>query len=328
MKELFRVPGPLLSLVLAAAALGLGPLFAITAAAPAGDQEGDYVKDVEGWRNAHEERYTQEYVPLAGLFALTPGANTVGSETYSNVLLPKRAPAKVGVIMLQRDGRLFFQPNWSGAALLNGKRLTGPVPLKSDAKGEPDELVIPPNASPGAVDPKTAMAIWVHDSGPHRMVRLRDPEGEEARAFQGFRWFPIDQKYRVIGRIVKDPAPKTLQVANFLGDQDEYLTEGVVEFTLLGKQVRLRPFTEDTRFFFVFKDETSGKETYEAARFLYADIRPDGTAVLDFNEAYNPPCAFNPFTTCPIPLPENRLGLRILAGEKAYPNSPAPPKPR
>ena len=83
----------------------------------------------------------------------------------------------------------------------------------------------------------------------------------------------------------------------------------------------MRPFTtRPKRFYFVFRDASSGHETYEAARFLYADLADDGTTVLDFNEAYNPPCAFNPFTTCPIPLAENRLAVKILAGEKAYPD--------
>jgi uncharacterized protein (DUF1684 family) len=96
--------------------------------------------------------------------------------------------------------------------------------------------------------------------------------------------------------------------------------------TLRGQTLRLRPFTtRPKRFYFVFRDASSGQETYAAARFLYSDLRDDGTTVLDFNQAYNPPCAFNPFTTCPIPLPENRLGVKILAGERAYPVHPTLP---
>jgi uncharacterized protein (DUF1684 family) len=109
-------------------------------------------------------------------------------------------------------------------------------------------------------------------------------------------------------------------VLNTYGDVDEYATEGVVEFVLQGQTLRLRPFTtRPGRLYFVFRDASSGQETYEAARFVYADLAPDGTAVIDFNQAYNPPCAFNPYTTCPIPLPENRLPVKILAGEQAYP---------
>ena len=106
---------------------------------------------------------------------------------------------------------------------------------------------------------------------------------------------------------------------NTYADVDEYNTEGVVEFELDRQRLTLRPFTtRPGRFYFVFRDASSGQETYDTARFFYADLRPDGTAVLDFNQAYNPPCAFNPYTTCPIPLKENRLPVKILAGEKSY----------
>jgi uncharacterized protein (DUF1684 family) len=160
----------------------------------------------------------------------------------------------------------------------------------------------------------------IHVSGEHRSLRVRDPNGPLAKGFLGFTWFPIDLQYRVVGRFIKDAAPHKVQVVNTFGDIDDYNTEGVVEFTLAGQTLRLRPFTtRPKRFYFVFKDASSGVETYEAARFLYADLLDDGTAVLDFNQAYNPPCAFNPFTTCPIPLRENRLPMKILAGEKAYP---------
>jgi uncharacterized protein (DUF1684 family) len=109
---------------------------------------------------------------------------------------------------------------------------------------------------------------------------------------------------------------------------DTYQSEGLLEFTLLGQPLRLRPFTtRPKRFYIVFRDASSGQETYEAARFLYADLLDDDTAVLDFNQAYNPPCAFNPYTTCPIPVAENRLAVKILAGEKAYPvHVPLPTK--
>jgi uncharacterized protein (DUF1684 family) len=132
--------------------------------------------------------------------------------------------------------------------------------------------------------------------------------------------------YRVTGRFIPDATPREMQVVNTFGDLDRYKTEGVVEFTIRGQTLRLRPFTtRPKRFYFVFRDASSGQETYAAARFLYSDLRDDGTTVLDFNQAYNPPCAFNPFTTCPIPGPENRLGVKILAGERAYPVHPTLP---
>jgi len=163
------------------------------------------------------------------------------------------------------------------------------------------------------------LTLWVHISGERPTIRMRDPNGETARAFRGFQWFPIEDNFRVTGRFIKDAAPREVRAPNQLGDEDVMQTEGVVEFTLGGQKVRLRPMTtRPKRFWFIFRDGTSGKETYETARFLYSDLRDDGTTVLDFNQAYNPPCAFNPYTTCPIPLPENRLKVRIPVGEKAY----------
>jgi uncharacterized protein (DUF1684 family) len=129
----------------------------------------------------------------------------------------------------------------------------------------------------------------------------------------------IDLQYRVFGRFIKDAAPREMKIPTLVGGYDVYTTEGVVEFTLKGQTLRLRPMTtRPNRFFFILRDGSSGKETYEAARFLYSDLRPDGTTILDFNELYNPPCAFNPYTTCPLPLPENRLTVPLLVGEKAY----------
>lgn len=266
-----------------------------------------YLKEVQAWRTKHETDYRREYVPLAGLFFLEPGPNTAGSARSSAVALPNRAPASIGRFVLEGQ-KVRFEPKTGVKVSLNKRPLDGPVDLRDDgATGGPDELTV------GDV------ALWVHLSGERKTIRMRDPQSGTARGFAGFRWFPIDEGYRVTARFIKDPAPREIQSLNQLGDVDVMTTEGVVEFTLRGETIRLRPMTtRPNRFWFIFRDGSSGKETYETARFLYADLKSDGTAVLDFNQAYNPPCAFNPFTTCPLPLPENRLTARILAGEKAY----------
>jgi uncharacterized protein (DUF1684 family) len=201
-----------------------------------------------------------------------------------------------------------FQPEKNAPVRLKDQPVTDAIDLKDDGATGADELTV------GDV------RLVIHLSGTTRSVRVRDPNGPLAKGFLGFAWFPIDLQYRVVGRFIKDAEPKPMRVPNTLGDLDEYKTEGVVEFQLGGQTLRLRPFTtRPKRFYFVFRDASSGHETYETARFLYADLADDGTSVLDFNQAYNPPCAFNPYTTCPIPLRENRLPVKILAGEKAYP---------
>ena len=275
--------------------------------------DASHRQDVEKWRAKHEADYRREYVGLAGLFALKPGPNSAGSASSNDLVLPKSTPANVGRFVLTGD-LVRFEPKVGVVATVKGRAITGPIELKHDeAKDGPDEVDI------------AGISMWVHLSGERRTIRMRDDHGEVARSFAGFHWLPIDGKYRVTARFIKDPAPRESHIPNQLGDDQVFTTEGHVEFTLNGETVRLRPMTtKPGRLYFIFRDGTSGKETYETARFLYSDLKGDGTTVLDFNEAYNPPCAFNPYTTCPLPPQENRLKVRILAGEKAYPHAPEP----
>jgi uncharacterized protein (DUF1684 family) len=260
---------------------------------------------VEAWRAKHDADYRRDWVSISGLHMLKPGDNTAGSAPASDVALPEPVPPSIGKFVLAGE-IVRFVPAKGSPVLLKGQPVTRDVVLQDGAKSA-GELTI------GDV------RVVVHVTGDRRAIRVRDPNGPLAKAFAGFAWFPIDPQYRVVGRFIKDAAPKSLKVPNTFGDDDAYTTEGVVEFTLLGQTLRLRPFTtRPKRFYFVFRDASAGVETYETARFLYADLLDDGTTVLDFNQAYNPPCAFNPYTTCPIPLKENRLGVKILAGERAY----------
>ena len=263
-------------------------------------------KEAEEFRKHHEASYRKEYVPLAGLFALKPGPNAAGSAASNAIVLPKSAPAIIGRFVLAGKN-VRFEPQPGATVTMKGQRVAAGVALKPDSADDPDELAI------------GDITLWVHLSGNRPTIRMRDPNGEAARSFRGFQWFPIEDQYRVTGRFIKDSAPHEVKAPNQLGDEDTMQTEGVVQFKIAGQTVRLRPMTtRPKRLWFIFRDGTSGKETYETARFLYSDLRDDGTTVLDFNQAYNPPCAFNPYTTCPIPLPENRLKVRIPAGEKAY----------
>jgi uncharacterized protein (DUF1684 family) len=274
------------------------------------------VRETEQFRTKHEADYRRDYVTLAGLFSLHDGVNTVGSATTNAIVLPKPTPASVGRLIVSAD-RVRFEPAKAGTpegapyVTLKGRPVTAPIDLKSDEKDPADEHAV------GGV------TLWVHMSGDRRTIRIRDVNGAPAKAFEGFHWFPIDSTYRVTARFIKDPAPHDVKIPNQLGDEETYTTEGIVEFTVEGKKVTMRPMTtRPRRLYFIFRDGTSGKETYDTARFLYADLKPDGTAVLDFNQAYNPPCSFNPYTTCPLPPKENRLTVRILAGERAYPHPP------
>jgi uncharacterized protein (DUF1684 family) len=270
-------------------------------------------RESEAWRSKHEADYRREWVTIAGLHFLEPGSHSAGSAASNEIVLPEPAPPVLGRFVLDGDA-VRFEPQAGSMVSLNGTPVTAPATLVDDGAPKADELAV------------GDIRIVVHRSGERKSLRVWDPDGEMARGFLGFTWFPIQMDYRVTGRFIPDATPREMQVVNTFGDLDTYKTEGVVEFTIRGQTLRLRPFTtRPKRFYFVFRDASSGQETYAAARFLYSDLRDDGTTVLDFNQAYNPPCAFTPFTTCPIPGPENRLGVKILAGERAYPVHPTLP---
>jgi uncharacterized protein (DUF1684 family) len=275
---------------------------------PAAADVAAATKESEDWRAEHEKSYRTNWATIAGLHFLEPGSHTAGTASTNDIVLPASAASpRIGRFVLANDV-VRFEPEPGSKVHIDGHPVTMPRDLTDDTATKADSIEV------------GGIRMVVHRSGDRRSLRVWDPEGEMARGFLGFRWFPIQMAYRVTGRFIPDATPRELQVMNTFGDLDTYKTEGVVEFTLQGRTLRLRPFTtRPKRFYIVFKDESSGAETYEAARFLYADLRDDGTTVLDFNQAYNPPCSFNPYTTCPIPLPENRLPLKVLAGEQAYP---------
>ena len=275
-------------------------------AAPPPEWNDAVVGEIDAWRAKHEDSYTNNWATIEGLHFLKSGAQTAGSAPDNDIVLTASLPARLGTFTLASD-RVTFAPEPGASITINGQTVTSALPLRDDGAEEDD--VIEANGA----------TVVVHRSGKRVSLRVKDPNGERARSFAGFDWFPISRDYRVVGRFIKDATPRDLQVVNTFGDIDTYPTEGVVEFTLNGEKLSLRPFTDEPgRFFLVFNDASSGNETYAAARFLYADLRQDGTTILDFNEAYNPPCSFNPFTTCPIPMPENRLAIKVLAGEKKY----------
>jgi hypothetical protein len=265
------------------------------------------VKEIEAWRAKHETAYRRDWATIEGLYFLSPGAHTAGSAANNDVVLAPPLPARIGRFTVGSEDVTFDAELFVGVTV-NDRPPQPSMKLRDDDQDETDEI-----KANGA-------SVVVHRSGERIALRVRDPNGERAKAFRGFDWFPISRDYRVSGRFIRDSVSHEERVVNTFGDVDSYVSEGVVEFTLNNQILRLRPFTTQPKhLYIVFSDQTSGNETYEAARFLTAELGDDGTTILDFNKAYNPPCAFNPFTTCPIPLQQNRLHARVLAGEKKYP---------
>ena len=148
---------------------------------------------------------------------------------------------------------------------------------------------------------------------------MRNPNNEIRRSFTGRKWFSVDETFRVVARYAPLAEPEPLEVPNVLGDIERYTATAFVHFEIDGQAYSMKGIgSREGRLWFIFRDLTSGQETYPATRFLTSEVPENGEVVVDFNKAVNPPCAFNPYTTCPLPLPENRLNVRITAGELKY----------
>jgi uncharacterized protein (DUF1684 family) len=270
-----------------------------------------YIGDLEKWRAERLASLTSEYgwLSVVGLFWLHPGANRFGSDPGNEVVLPGAGtPAVAGVLELRQDGSVLLRPGSGSALTVGGAPATERV-LASDRAGSPDLLAI------GAV------RFYMIERGGKLAVRVKDPESARRVRFAGIRSFPVDLAFRVEGTFEPYATPREVLLATHQGPEQTMLAPGLVRFELAGKALSLEPLVSspaDATFFFVFRDATSGHETYGAGRFLDAPAPkpPSRTVVLDFNRAYTPPCAFTPYATCPLPPKQNDLPVRVTAGEE------------
>lgn len=277
-----------------------------SAVLPARATDAAYRAEVEKWRQQRETRLKADdgYLSIVGLFWLKEGENHFGSSPLNDFVLPDGPPQDGDFVF--ENGNITVHIADGVKAQLDGKPVREAAMLSdSDDKG-PSILKL------------DSLTLYVHASGARLAIRVKDKNSPFLKEFAGLQWFPVDESYRVTAKFVPYDKPKEVDIANILGDVDKMSSPGEVVFTLRGQEMRMQAVTDDKKLWFIFRDLTSGKETYGAARFLYSDPPKDGKVILDFNEAYNPPCAFNPFTTCPLPSPENRLPVRIEAGEMKY----------
>ena len=271
-----------------------------------------YQQDIRQWREGRIQRLTapEGWLSLVGLEWLKPGANRVGSAAGNDIVLTA-GPAHLGVIELAADGAMHLELPAHSGALIDGKPLRQ-ARLVDDAQAG--------DAAPTMVSFGSASFHAIDRDG-RKGLRVRDADAPTRRHFAGIDAFPVDPSWRIEATWVPARPGQTLEMGTVIGTIDKYLVPGTLEFSRDGSHFELLPVIEvagDRQYFIVFADRTSGNETYGAARFLYVDPPQDGRVVLDFNKAYNPPCAFTPFATCPLAPPENRLDLRVTAGEKKY----------
>jgi uncharacterized protein (DUF1684 family) len=271
--------------------------------------QNPYQKQVTDWREKRDTglRQPDGWLTLVGLFWLAQGDATIGSAPDNSFVLPASAPAHVGRFEL-RSGRVSFRAAPASDVRLGGARVTDRQ-LKDDRESSPDVLTF------------GTYSMLVISRGAKFGVRVRDTQSDRLRHFPGERWFPVKEGWRLTGRWVAYDKPRVVKIPSVIGEEYDMPSPGYVVLTIAGREVKLEPVLEEPdakELFYIFKDGTSGHETYPAGRFLYSDFPQNGRVTLDFNKAYNPPCAFSPFATCPLPPPQNRITARIEAGALNY----------
>lgn len=249
----------------------------------------------------------QGWLSLVGLHWLQTGTTFVGSAPHMGVQLAV-GPAEIGKLSLDKEGVLTFSAARDAGVTIDDQPAAGPVRLVADTEGKP--TVVGFN--------KGDASFIVIQRGGRYALRVRDALAPSRLNFPGLDYFAIDPAFKLTAKFEAHPPGKTIEIANIIGILEATPNPGVLVFEKDGKTFRLEALDGgDGALFLVFADRTSGHDTYAAARFLDAPpVGKDGTTVLDFNLAYNPPCAFTTFATCPLPPPENRLDLAITAGEK------------
>jgi uncharacterized protein len=270
---------------------------------------------IDEWRQKRVNSLTSDsgWLTLAGLFWLKAGDNSFGRAASNSLVLDN--PALAGTagyfVVTGHQVRFVAAP---GSGITHDGQPVAMIELKSDSSDEPTVLA------------SGTLRFFVIERAGRLGVRVRDLNNPHRLQFQGLSYFPVSIDWVFAARFEPYEPVRHIRIVNILGMEEEMVSPGAVVFTRNGRESRLDTVLEqpgDRELFIMFADATSGHETYGGGRFLYIPLPAAGHARLDFNEAYNPPCALNDFATCPLPPPQNRLKLRIEAGEKTYAGGPA-----
>lgn len=265
---------------------------------------------VEQWRAERlaDLKSDTGWLTLAGLFWLKEGENTFGSTAASSLRLDNPALAANAGSFLKTGNKVRFVAR-DGAGITHGGQSVTQIDLVPDSRGEPTVLE------------SGSLSFFVIDRIGRYGIRLRDKANPHRTNFRGLEYFPVSTDWLFDARFEPYEPHRKIKITNILGMEEDMDCPGALVFNKDGRDWRLDTILEEPgadELFVMFADATSGKETYGAGRFMYLPLPKNGRVPLDFNKAYNPPCAFNDFATCPLPPFQNRLALRVAAGEKSY----------
>jgi len=267
----------------------------------------EYITEIEQWHQKRIERLKKDtgWLNLVGLYWLKEGENSFGSSEENDIKFPDNSSPKIGTIIL-KDSSLTFKSADGVDVLNNGVKVTE-LELKDDLTGKRTTLA------------SGSLRWYIIKRGERYGIRLRDVESPILKGFKDIDIYAINEDWRIEATFIPYDPPKQILIPNILGTVEEDNSPGALSFIKDGKSYKLDAIESSNGFFIIFADETSGKETYGAGRFLYTD-KPDSNnkVILDFNIAYNPPCVFTKYATCPLPPKQNYLHLKITAGEKMW----------
>lgn len=247
----------------------------------------------------------RSWLALSGLYWLEEGNNTFGSDASNDIQLDSPSvPAQAGVFQYRND--LVTLKVTEGVEMeSNGSPVKVKI-LRNDKDEHPDYLEL------------GNLIILVIQRGQNCLIRVWDKNTPNRKSFTGLKHYPINPDYRVTARFVPYDPPRVMKIRDVIGEEYEVEFPGFAIFTLGGKECRLEAEKSDEGLFFNFYDPTNGNGSYPGGRFIAVDPPTDRELVIDFNMAYNPPCAYTDYATCPLPPSQNRLPVRIPAGEMIY----------
>lgn len=269
----------------------------------------EYISEIKAWHKKRIENLKKEngWLNLVGLLWLNEGENKFGSDGSNKVIFPKgKAEPFMGSFFL-KDSTVTIEINKNVKVFLKDGSRVEKMMLKHDQ--QPGTTILGYNS----------LRWFVIKRGDRYGIRLRDLEADLVKNFEGIETYPVNSDWKFEAKFEKYDPPKKIAVPNILGTIDEEKSPGALVFNKDGKEYKLDALDEGDSYFLIFADETSGVETYGGGRFLYTP-KADSTGKLfvDFNRAYNPPCVFTKYATCPLPPKQNHLKMQITAGEKNY----------
>jgi uncharacterized protein len=275
--------------------------------------------DEQAWRTQHaaDLQKPDGWLSLIGLEWLQPGETSIGSAQENRIHLPNTFPAHVAILQLENDAVTLAPPN---AGFPSGLQIDG-APAKQQAlRADQDKDKLNSHVTIGTLN------FYVIKRGDKFALRIKDAKSPSLLEFHGLKWFEPNPAYRVTAKWTPYVPAKNVSLLTLVGTEYSEPVPGFAEFMLQGKTYRLEPVLEDPnnpKLFFIIKDTTSAETTYPACRFLYTTfpshgVDQPGELLLDFNHLENPPCAYTPYATCPLPPAGNRLAIALPVGEQRY----------